>query len=54
MWKTTAALGAVVLGLTACAAFNNVESDVSPYSNGPTGGKPATYFLARLRAKQAR
>lgn len=54
MWKTTAALGTVVLGLTACAAFNNVESDVSTYSKWPTGRQPATYVFERLPSQQAR
>ena len=54
MWKTTALLATLALGLAGCSGFNNVESDVSTYSKWPTGRQPATYAFERLPSQQAR
>jgi hypothetical protein len=51
-WKT-AALVAMAIELTGCAAFNTIESDVSTYSQWPQGRKPASYAFERLPSQQA-
>ncbi|MBC7956358.1 MAG: DUF4136 domain-containing protein [Cytophagales bacterium] len=48
------ALLSLVAALTACAGLNVVESEVSTYSQWPTGRKPGTYTFERLPSQQAR
>jgi Domain of unknown function (DUF4136) len=48
---TTVLAGAA---LTGCAALNNLNSDVSTYSQWPSDRKPASYAFERLPSQQAR
>jgi Domain of unknown function (DUF4136) len=40
--------------LSGCATFNNLNSDVSTYSQWPAQRKPASYAFERLPSQQAR
>jgi hypothetical protein len=53
MWKSLVLVGALI-GLTGCAAINSVDSDVSTYSQWPSGRKPTTFAFERLPSQQAR
>jgi Domain of unknown function (DUF4136) len=44
----------VILTLGACASLRQLDSDVSTYSQWPTGRKPGTYAFERLPSQQAR
>lgn len=47
-------LVAVALALGGCAAMNQLDSDVSTYSQWPSQRKPASYVFERLPSQQAR
>ncbi len=44
---------AVVLALGGCAAFNNLNNEVSTYGAWPAERKPATFVFERLPSQQA-
>jgi len=48
-----ASLG-LAFALGGCASMNNVDSDVSTYSQWPSGRKPTTFAFERLPSQQAR
>jgi Domain of unknown function (DUF4136) len=50
----TISLAAAVLTLTGCAAFRNLNSEVSSYGQWPADRKPASYVFERLPSQQAR
>jgi Domain of unknown function (DUF4136) len=45
---------AVALALAGCAAFRNLNSEVSSYGQWPADRKPASYVFERLPSQQAR
>ena len=45
---------AAALTLTGCAAFRNLNSEVSSYGQWPADRKPASYVFERLPSQQAR
>jgi hypothetical protein len=50
----TICLATAALMLTGCAAFRNLNSEVSSYGQWPADRKPATYVFERLPSQQAR
>jgi hypothetical protein len=50
----TLSLAAAALTLTGCAAFRNLNSEVSSYGQWPADRKPASYVFERLPSQQAR
>lgn len=50
----TLTLLAATLALAGCAALNNLNSDVSSYSQWPAERKPGSYAFERLPSQQAR
>lgn len=50
---TRAAVLAASLVLTGCAAMNKLSSDVTSYSQWPTGRDPGSYVFERLPSQQA-
>jgi uncharacterized protein DUF4136 len=53
MWKSLVCVAALA-ALAGCATMNSVDSDVSTYSQWPSGRKPATFAFERLPSQQAR
>jgi Domain of unknown function (DUF4136) len=51
MWKWV--LGSLVLVLGGCASINTVHSEVSTYSQWPSGRAPGSYRFERLPSQQA-
>ena len=45
---------AAALALTGCAAFNQLNSEVSSYGQWPADRKPSSYVFERLPSQQAR
>jgi Domain of unknown function (DUF4136) len=45
---------AATLALTGCAAFNQLNSEVSSYGQWPADRKPSSYVFERLPSQQAR
>jgi hypothetical protein len=52
--RTSLSLLIAAAALSGCATFNNLNNDVSTYSQWPAQRKPASYAFERLPSQQAR